>query len=501
MISFGLVACDEKTSEHEHTFSDEWSMNDNEHWYSAICEHSDEIKDKASHDLVNGICQVCGYRKNNENEHHWNTEYSSSNGQHFHSCSDVGCDEKKDIEDCFGGEATCMETAICSVCKNPYGTINPDNHDLEHHDKKEATCGSIGWNEYDDCKRGGCNYSTYVEIPATGEHKFINGVCECGAKEPPLYTRVDEDGIENSNGEYILFGYYPQTDVTENKLTLGLDEGELPTNNDFKDWTLYEYYQGNKKNEFMWYKDVKVNGYTYRAVYFSTYRAKNISDYGTANTSLQDDNGYHNYNVFWFKFEPIKWKILSEENGIVFIVSEMVLDSQAFQNTSSKVDNSNYYNNNEGIPNNIYANNYEYSTIRSWLNNDFYNIAFSDSHKNIINTTFVDNDKESTSSNKNDYICNNTNDKVFLLSAKELYDYNKSMKTSKKGTDYARVQGVRCDNRESSSNKGASYWWLRSPYNAGSLYAQSVAPFGGSQQDETNWAGNGVVPAITITIN
>lgn len=56
MISFGLVACDEKTSEHEHTFSDEWSMNDNEHWYSAICEHSDEIKDKASHDLVNGIC-------------------------------------------------------------------------------------------------------------------------------------------------------------------------------------------------------------------------------------------------------------------------------------------------------------------------------------------------------------------------------------------------------------------------------------------------------------
>lgn len=40
------------------------------------------------------------------------------------------------------------------------------NHDLEHHEAKAATCTEIGWEAYDTCKREGCNYSTYVELPA-----------------------------------------------------------------------------------------------------------------------------------------------------------------------------------------------------------------------------------------------------------------------------------------------------------------------------------------------
>ena len=40
--------------------------------------------------------------------------------------------------------------------------IDPDNHDLVHHEAKAPTCTEIGWNAYDTCKR--CNYSTYVEL-------------------------------------------------------------------------------------------------------------------------------------------------------------------------------------------------------------------------------------------------------------------------------------------------------------------------------------------------
>ncbi|MCR4710054.1 MAG: hypothetical protein K5653_07355 [Clostridiales bacterium] len=39
-------------------------------------------------------------------------------------------------------------------------------HDLIHHDAKAVTCEEKGWDAYDNCSR--CDYSTYVEIPATG---------------------------------------------------------------------------------------------------------------------------------------------------------------------------------------------------------------------------------------------------------------------------------------------------------------------------------------------
>ena len=61
----------------------------------------------------------------------------------------------------------------CSVChiELERDTTSKLGHDLEHHDKKDATCTEIGWDEYDTCKRVGCGYTTYQEIPALG-HKY-----------------------------------------------------------------------------------------------------------------------------------------------------------------------------------------------------------------------------------------------------------------------------------------------------------------------------------------
>ena len=41
--------------------------------------------------------------------------------------------------------------------------IDPDNHDLVHHEAQAPTCTEVGWEAYDTCSR--CNYSTYVELP------------------------------------------------------------------------------------------------------------------------------------------------------------------------------------------------------------------------------------------------------------------------------------------------------------------------------------------------
>lgn len=44
-------------------------------------------------------------------------------------------------------------------------------HDTETYSAKPATCTENGWNEYQTCKRDGCGYSTYEEIPAG--HKVV----------------------------------------------------------------------------------------------------------------------------------------------------------------------------------------------------------------------------------------------------------------------------------------------------------------------------------------
>lgn len=70
-----------------------------------------------------------------------------------------------------GGTATCMAPAVCTTCGQSYGNKNPNNHDIEHHEAKAATCTEVGWNAYNTCKREGCSYTTYKEIAALN-HAF-----------------------------------------------------------------------------------------------------------------------------------------------------------------------------------------------------------------------------------------------------------------------------------------------------------------------------------------
>ncbi|MCQ2801978.1 MAG: hypothetical protein MJ222_05090 [Bacilli bacterium] len=49
---------------HEHTFSDAWSSDKENHWHAATCEHTDEKKDLGAHVDADGnyICDVCEYQ-------------------------------------------------------------------------------------------------------------------------------------------------------------------------------------------------------------------------------------------------------------------------------------------------------------------------------------------------------------------------------------------------------------------------------------------------------
>ena len=76
-----------------------------------------------------------------------------------------------------GGEATCKAQAICEVCQQPYGDLNPNNHkgETEIRDAVAATCKDNGYTGDTYCLDCGMKIADGKEIPATGEHVDADG--------------------------------------------------------------------------------------------------------------------------------------------------------------------------------------------------------------------------------------------------------------------------------------------------------------------------------------
>ena len=303
------------------------------------------------------------------------------------------------------------------------------------------------------------------------------GKCSVCGVESILYERIDDDTI--------LFGEYPQTEVTDSTLVSTLDTlaGTKPTSSNAYNWTSYGYYVSGSVSNYMWYIDVENGGERYRGVYFTSYRPYDCDDSSSTGSTYQDDNGYTTGNIYWFKYEPISWTILNENNGTALILCDMIIDSQQFD-----YENGSYYND------------YAESTIRKWLNETFYETAFDELQKEIILTTNVDNSVASTGYSSNPYACEDTEDKVFLLSYKELTTYLKTTASRmKKTTDYAQAQGAYISTYLSYVGNGQ--WLLRSPFYSKWYSAQNVGASGEfGDHCFVNSTYYGVVPALQIQL-
>lgn len=291
-------------------------------------------------------------------------------------------------------------------------------------------------------------------------------------------------------------GSYPQTEVKDEELvsTLNAQTGSLPTSSDSGSWTSYKYYIGSSNDtDFMWYQDVSYEDEKYRAVYFNGSR-----------TYYQSQNGYIAENVYWFKWEPISWRVLSESDGTSLVLSNRILDSQQYYHTASESASvrAPY---DSTIEASVYDNNYQYSDIRGWLNTTFYQSSFNDSDKQSIKRTEIDNSASSTGSSTNPFACADTSDRVFLLSSSEASSSSNGLLLDENRiaypTDYAKCQGAYTYNVTGAYNDGAGWWWLRSPvvnyaYNAG--YVNLDGSYWHS--DIVSDAYCGVRPALKITI-
>jgi hypothetical protein len=149
--------------------------------------------------------------------------------------------------------------------------------------------------------------------------------------------------------------------------------------------------------------------------------------------------------TYYFKVEPIKWMVISEANGVATLLCDSAIAAMQCDADS-----------------NIYKD----SDVRGWLGNKFFNSAFSATQKSLIEETTVDNSADSTGIASNPYACENTKEKVFLLSYKEslnsAYGFNTANTNADKArqkqvTDYAKATGAYA------SENGNAIWWLRSP--------------------------------------
>ncbi len=316
-----------------------------------------------------------------------------------------------------------------------------------------------------------------------------------------------------STGDYIYYGTYPQTDVTAE---LGDTLNELPGT-----WVSYGYYVGTSydsketnPSDFMRYKDVVYNGVKYRAVTFDEYKPVYTS-FPYQEPSMMEarvEIPYFRNNVYWFKYEPIKWKVLDPETG--FVMCATAIDTQPFQNDyyrdESVKEEYSYF---VDESHTTFANNYSVSNVRQWLNGDFYNTAFTVEEKANIEISTLNNACYNTLKGKKGYEVFDgepTNDKVFLLSNDEVRNTQYGFKAKEDTgdpariifpTDYAVIQG--CEYYWTYENEklniGGSNWLLRTPNNNSSAtgfvyYDGPVLPGDAS----ITQYGYSVVPAMKL---
>ena len=199
-------------------------------------------------------------------------------------------------------------------------------------------------------------------------------------------------------------------------------------------------------------KDTSVEGgkkVTWDCIWFGSYPQTKIVSSSKENdlySTLETANGwdknndiiigkekYHRAKKSYFKYEPIKWRVIKCENGEALLLSDIVLDKQKYNKRLKKVT-------------------WEKSTLRKWLNKKFMNRAFSSSEQDAIRTTKVINE---------DNYCyktdggNDTLDKIYLLSLSETdeekeYGFTDSYGMTIKYSNYADLDDYQ-------------YWWLRTP--------------------------------------
>ncbi|MGN0395871.1 MAG: DUF6273 domain-containing protein [Coprococcus sp.] len=304
----------------------------------------------------------------------------------------------------------------------------------------------------------------------------------------------------------VYFGSYPQAEV----ITTAMSKNYTPVKSQYLetgdliiDDNVYQAL--TKATNWDANGDIELNGEKYRRIKVRDTNYPCIdNDYKTmAHYNWAGNNNYH-----YFKYQPIKWRVLSTDGKEALLLSDRGLDDQLYNEVSDDVT-------------------WETCTIRSWLNGygsaknkqginyttkNFINCAFNSQEKNaIITKTLVNNNNPACTASGG----NSTADKVFLLSYDDTvnsnYGFNEIGSTSDKArcmkqSMYGRAMGIWWEPDKNGSDldyKNCCWWWIRSPGELNNV-AASVADMGfvsGVAGWDVDTNDNAVVPAVYINLS
>ena len=308
------------------------------------------------------------------------------------------------------------------------------------------------------------------------------------------------DGTAGTDGVYLLFGRWPQT----------IKAADVTITDETKTAGMFTYYKGSDGE---WYVKAAENVY---------HNENETYDYTYSDGTIVAQGGT---SEKYFKVEPIKWRVLTDNySGKKLLLAENVLVNCSYYD---------YININRTIGGKtVYPNNYEHSRIRAYLNGlnyeqkeasdaeqventvfygtGFLQTAFSVGEKEQIETVTVDNSARSTNPDANavqwnrglnQYACKNTEDKIFLLSEKEVttasygFDvYGRIDVRIRVITDFAKASGA----FQSTMAKDGCFWWLRSPFYDDRRFSCYVDYNGVTGHDLVFYSDIGVVPALCL---
>ena len=297
----------------------------------------------------------------------------------------------------------------------------------------------------------------------------------------------------------VWFGSYPQAEVVPDSSEYTalpkrvLKEGDL-----IRDDVLYQTLQSATGWDEQ--DDIVVSGEKYRRIKKDNVTA--TSSIGIKYYNWESETEYH-----YFKYQPIKWRVLSVNDSEAFLLADKALDCKPYHTKfNTKFEHVTW----------------EGSTIRSWLNgyNASANIQNQDySSKNFIDTAFRISGqqaiKETYVENKDSLEWdtdggNDTWDKVFLLSKSETYtdvanEYgfiSECINDEARQADssvYAKAMGTDCIS--SASYLGSCYWWLRSPgYSSDNAAEVTYGGWVYGSDNYGNYNHRGVRPALNLNL-
>lgn len=193
--SGGTATCTEKavcthcgqsygeTDPANHTGTEQWTQTPTTHEKKWNCCNTVSVPNE-NHEWTDGVCSECGYVCLHED------------ADKNHIC-DI-CGQK--ISEHTGGTATCIAKAVCEICKESYGSLDPNNHtDLKHIDAKAATAAEEGNIEYWYCS--GCK-KYFSDAAAKTE---ITEAATVTAKLPPKITAGDGAAVTQGEKNELTF--------------------------------------------------------------------------------------------------------------------------------------------------------------------------------------------------------------------------------------------------------------------------------------------------------